>query len=400
MNTCLAVQRILKPRDMKYMNRDDVNLTLFFTKGVGLKTWAEIGSLDREVAIYKRLTEHLNSVSFVTYGGHSDLQYGRSLAKIQVAPLIWHRLTHVTILNLLFRHWHVIRNATIFKTNQIQGAEIPIWLKKIFKKKLIVRCGWLWSLNLEKQTDDARAIKRARLMEKNAFESADLVVVTTPYIRQQIIDKYNISPDSVSIIPNYVDTDSFLPDLTKNKSDSSVWKICFVGRHSPEKNIVSLLRAIHLCRDKVSKPIHLDLYGSGPQTSDMKHIIDDLRLDVSFYGNIPNSQLPSKLTNADIFILPSFYEGHPKSLLEAMSCGLPCIGTDVRGIKELICHKVTGYLCNTDDKSIAGAIKEVFSDENLRTAMGRNARKYMVENFSLEKVLKMELDVIQKVINM
>ena len=57
------------------MKLSDINLTLFFTGGVGLKTWAEVGNLDREVAIYKRLTGHLRPVNFITYGGKDDGQY-------------------------------------------------------------------------------------------------------------------------------------------------------------------------------------------------------------------------------------------------------------------------------------------------------------------------------------
>ena len=60
-----------------------------------------------------------------------------------------------------------------------------------------------------------------------------------------------------------------------------------------------------------------------------------------------------------VFILPSYYEGHPKVLLEAMSCGLPCIGTNVRGIREDVEHMKTGYLCETDHNSIADGLFEL-----------------------------------------
>ena len=97
------------------------------------------------------------------------------------------------------------------------------------------------------------------------------------------------------------------------------------------------------------------------------------------------------LNRASAFILPSKYEGHPKSLIEAMSCGLPCIGSNVVGIKEDIRHKETGYLCNTDYQSIAEAIDIVLSDESLQRYMGTQSftpsRKLMPETSTVSALV-------------
>ena len=84
-------------------------------------------------------------------------------------------------------------------------------------------------------------------------------------------------------------------------------------------------------------------------------------------------------------------------MLEAMSCGLPCIGTDVAGIREDLQHEHTGYLCQTDPPSLADAIDIVLSRSALREMMGMNARRYVVENYSLSTVLDLELALIQKI---
>jgi glycosyltransferase involved in cell wall biosynthesis len=109
--------------------------------------------------------------------------------------------------------------------------------------------------------------------------------------------------------------------------------------------------------------------------------------------------LPYVLNQAKVFILPSYYEGHPKALLEAMSCGLSCIGSDVTGIREDIEHIKTGYLCKTDYKNIANAMGIILSDESLQKTIGNNAREYILKKYSIERILKMELDVIQEVID-
>ena len=122
------------------------------------------------------------------------------------------------------------------------------------------------------------------------------------------------------------------------------------------------------------------------------------RLDITFAGNLDNLALPHLLNQARAFILPSFYEGHPKALLEAMSCGLVCIGTNVEGIREEIRHGESGYLCDTDPQSIAGAIETVLSTEpEACSRIGEAARQHVVGNYSVERVLEMELDVLRSV---
>jgi len=82
-------------------------------------------------------------------------------------------------------------------------------------------------------------------------------------------------------------------------------------------------------------------------------------------------------------------------LLEAMSCGLPCIGTDVAGIKEIIKHKENGYLCDTDAASIKKAILDVLNNKRLKEKLSENARKTIVEHFSLESILKKEREIYE-----
>ena len=121
--------------------------------------------------------------------------------------------------------------------------------------------------------------------------------------------------------------------------------ICFVGRLSEQKNLFSLVEAT------VGTQCTLTIIGSGNQKEDLEKYAKEKGIKAEFIGNIPNNELPKILNQYEIFLLPSLYEGMPKALLEAMACGLPCIGTYVEGIREIIKHKENGYLCTTDRKS-------------------------------------------------
>ena len=162
-----------------------------------------------------------------------------------------------------------------------------------------------------------------------------------------------------------------------------------MGRLSLQKNLVNLIKAV------ADLDVRLVIFGAGPLKDDLQKLASKLNSKIEFKGNVPNEKLPEELNKSEIFILPSFYEGCPKVLLEAMSCGLPCIGTDVEGIKEIIKHKENGYLCETDAHSIRKAILEVLNNKNLQAKISQNARKTILENFSLEKILEEEIRIYE-----
>lgn len=374
------------------MSLSELNLTLFFTGGIGLKTWAEVGNLSREVAVYNRLAERLGAVNFVTYGGSEDMLYADRVGDIGVYPVKWSRHLPFTIGRLLMRHRRMLMESDILKTNQIPGSEVPIWLKKRYNKKLIVRCGYLPSriaLNSLGEGPEADAAQRS---EKYAFTNADIGVVTTDFNRRYVIESYGLDPDKIVLIPNYVDTEIFRPDEKAVKE----YDIIFIGRSSKEKNLNALLDAATILKTR-GRNVKLLFVGGCSFDMGLHKIVEKKGLDVCFKSNIANELLPGTLNKSRAFILPSLYEGHPKTLLEAMGCGMPCIGTDVEGIREQVTHRETGYLCKTNAESIAEAIDTVLSDEGLRKKMGEGARRYIVENLSLERVLEMELEVIKEV---
>jgi glycosyltransferase involved in cell wall biosynthesis len=188
-------------------------------------------------------------------------------------------------------------------------------------------------------------------------------------------------------------TDVFKPLLERQKN----YDLVFVGRGGDQKNLVNLLKAInYLATEKHA--ISLLMVGPCCYEKKILQLIDRYGLDATLKGVQPHFKLPKLLNQARIFILPSYYEGHPKTLLEAMSCGLPCIGTDVSGIRDDINHLHTGYLCQTDFKSIAAAIDSLLTDESLQAELGSNARKYILSNYSLDKVLLLELTVIKELL--
>jgi glycosyltransferase involved in cell wall biosynthesis len=366
-----------------------IKLVLFFTRGVSLKTWDNLGMFEREVALYHRLQEHGVQVRFVSYGDASDLAYADRLPGIRILCNRWKLPTRWYICLVSWLYPLLWWGDMVFKSNQIQGADVALQAARRFGEKFIARCGYLYSDFMERQHGlNSLEAQRACALEREVFTAADWVVVTTAAMSRAVTQRYQVTAERVTVIPNYVDTNLFHPNSNDNYSPR---RLCFVGRLDEQKNPLGLLEAIK------GLGVELVIVGNGPLSERLQKEASANGLPVRFMGNIPHRQLPSVLKSAALFILPSRYEGHPKALLEAMACGLPVIGTDVSGIRELIRHRETGYLCGTSPQEIRAAIQDVLGDTDLRTRMGCNASEFVVENFALEQVVEMELALLEKV---
>ena len=105
-------------------------------------------------------------------------------------------------------------------------------------------------------------------------------------------------------------------------------------------------------------------------------------------GWLGPERLRAELAGASVFALPSYAEGMPMALLEAMSWGLPVIATPVGGVPQVIEHEVNGLFVDPDDiDGIAAAIARLMSDPALRERLGAAARKTIEARFSLDATL-------------
>ncbi len=369
-----------------------MKLALFFTRGISLKDWDEMGHFTREVDIYNSFFPHFEEIYFLTYGGSEDLLYNSQLVKIKVLPNIrnFNKNLYSLLIPILNRRY--LKEIDVYKTNQLDGSLSAVLSKFIFKKKLVVRAGYLPSLRIFK---DKKGICRiilftiGSIVELIAFKCADLIILPSENDKIYVTKKYKIKAAKIKVLPHGINTKLFKP-LGIEKEPFS---ICFVGRLHPVKNLFSLLEALY------GLNVKLKIIGDGEIKDELIDKSKKLRLNVEFKGYISNDKLAFELNKYELFILPSFDEANPKVILEAMACGLPVIGSNVGGIKQVIIHKQNGYLCQTNKDSIREAINELFNNKQLRENLGRNARKYILENHSLEVLVKKEVDIYKQLVN-
>lgn len=362
-------------------------LILFFTHGVSLQTWAGNGSLEREIALYLRLQRQKGvQVSFITYGEKTDLQYHDQLKGIEILCNRWNFPPRMYEKLIPLLHASSLARATLIKTNQTNGADVALRAARLWGKPLLARCGYMWS-DLMQSSGRQDEAKRAHAIEHAVFIGARGVVVTTISMKEYVLKNHGISHERVHIIPNFVLTDIFSPEKTQPVPN----RLCFIGRLSEEKNLFSLIQAC------AGLGLDLHFFGEGHLRAALQDKAKDLGIQLTLHGNLQHDQLPAVIRQSALFALVSPHEGHPKSLLEAMSCGVAVLGADAPGIREQIIHGETGWLVGTDPESIRAGIQHLLANPRLRAHLGANARRFIESAYSLEKIVEMEYALYRQV---
>jgi len=127
--------------------------------------------------------------------------------------------------------------------------------------------------------------------------------------------------------------------------------------------------------------------GDGPERPRIEAEIARLHLGTRVHMLGLRRDVQQILPKCDLLLLTSLSEGIPLTLIEGMACGLPCVSTDVGGVREVVRQDETGLLCEAGDASaVAGALLQLAGDAGLRRSMGQAGRKLVESRFSEEQM--------------
>jgi glycosyltransferase involved in cell wall biosynthesis len=373
----------------------DHNLGFFLTEGVSLRDWEKAGMFSREIEPYNKLADYFNKIYIFTQGNKSELEYQKYFKpNIEIVYNKSKFKNGLYYFLLPFLHRKIIKKCSILKTNQMLGSQALI-LTKIFvnkKTKIVIRTGHpiAWVRKMKKQRKE---YLWALILEFFAYKICDIAMVTTQQMKDIAIKKYKVKKEKVFLIANYINTKIFAPNQNTKKYNNNN-KIVFVGRPIPQKNLYNLIKALKNIDD-----VELDLYGPKTDIVGLEKLAKELNVKINFPEyNIPNEKIPEILNKYNIFILPSRWESKAKTLLEAMSCGLACIGTNVEGTKEVIIDGENGLLSDTTPESLRKNIIKLINDKNLQEKLGKNARQFILNNYSLDKEILKEIEIYENLL--
>ena len=210
--------------------------------------------------------------------------------------------------------------------------------------------------------------------------------------KQELVDRFNIDPNSIAIIPNGVDLSKYKPGM-KDPKPTILW----VGRIKKYKRLEHLLLAYKIVKDEVSDA-RLIIVGSGDHENRIKRLAKSLGLaDVYFTGRVSEEEKITLMQRAWVLVSTSILEGWGLTVTEAAACKTPAIAYNVPGLKDSIRHMDTGIL--VEPGNIAGLAKSMVKmlvDDALRLRMAENAYKY-ARQFDWDNIAKLFVRYLERV---
>lgn len=218
-------------------------------------------------------------------------------------------------------------------------------------------------------------------------------VALSEEVKKSIENVYRIPGQKIPIVFNGIDLSKCVVKQNYEISNNSP-RILHIGRFSEQKNHVGLLTAFQKVLEAYPDAI-LELVGDGELRPEMEQLVVRLGIENNVHFLGLQSVVSQFLHDADIFILPSNYEGVPMTLIEAMGTGLPIIATCVGGVPDMLADGVSALLIRNDTDEIAESMKTLIGNEKMRRQLGYEARNRSVV-FSSEIMAQKYIEIYAK----
>lgn len=211
---------------------------------------------------------------------------------------------------------------------------------------------------------------------------------------------YGASPNKIKVIYNGIDHHLFSPKEKPNHLKNTPTVVA-LARIFELKDILTMIKSCEVVKRKIPNVQYL-VYGDDkavPEyTAECNALIKELKLEDNFKLMGPKSNPHLLFCEGDVSILTSISEGFPYTVIEAMSCGIPVIATDVGGVKEAL-DEQSGFLCKPKDaQEIGNKVITLLQNPTLRNKMSLHARQRVIDNFTLDKFISAYENAFEEVL--
>ena len=229
------------------------------------------------------------------------------------------------------------------------------------------------------------------------IEEADSLICVSESLKNKCLEEYSIREERIKVIPDGIDMDFFYPRKSEYVQFAAKYKILSVGRIVPSKNIETLLKSISYIKEELGEEIkHLHLgNGTLENLEKITTLRDNLGLSkiTSFLGGKHKTELPFYYSWADVYSLPTLWEGLGRAQIESLACGTPVLTTNYAPMTEIVRECYNGLIYDPlDSNDIAKKTIEYFKNKSLRGKMENNARKSVEEKYNIKKVMQMNCE--------
>ena len=362
-------------------------LTVIQSTHASLSGLESSGLLDR----HKYLLNEYSKVFNVILYSSDDKNYSKKLK-------VTHKIPKWLPNKFGFRHffyyiWLIIKAPKMQGIIKVFGSNIPTLpiVKLLSHQKMIVTYQWDYAKQTKKNESKGLKSWMPPLLEKLSLISADIVFVTTEWLKEKIDKVYN---KKTVLIPNWVDFDKLEKIGFDNINKGKI--ILYAGRLHWSKGVDILIDAYSKLYENYHD-LKLIICGDGEERKKLEEKVKPNRLKgITFTGRISNDDVLNYMTNARIFVLPTLtMEGHPKALIEAMAAKCICLASRVPGNQEVLIE--AGCEENLfepgDVDSLCSKIIWAMNNDN-----SAKTYSYAKENYSADVLIKKDIEVLKEIV--
>ncbi|HET6225139.1 MAG TPA: glycosyltransferase family 1 protein [Bacteroidia bacterium] len=316
-----------------------------------------------------------------------------------VTPLILSPPARHPILFYIWFEWSVAGFLNKYKPDLFLSPDGYLSLRTKCKQLAVIH-----DINFEHYPKDLSFIVHKYLTHffPKFAKKASRIATVSDYSKNDIAATYQIDPQKIDVVYNgsnelYKPINSTLQEETKKKFSAGADYFLFVGALHPRKNIARLFQAFDNFKNKKSNPMKLVIVGEKYYwTAEIKQAYINMKFkdDVVFTGRLSTDDLKLVLGSAFALTYVPYFEGFGIPILEAMNCDVPVITSNVTAMPEIAAG--AALLVNPFDvDSIADALSDLYSDQQLRTQLIEKGRKRRLD-FSWDKTAQALWESIEK----
>lgn len=363
----------MRPDDLSDVGPIGDALVLTLCAGVSLRVWESCGILDREWSVYRRLSRGYGRMLVISEGGEEEHALARTLTAgcpVEVVANGEGLERSTMVARACARCIETLASArtVVVKTDQMWGGSAAVTIATTLRRHgarvgLVARGGYPWSrfVAWEAGARSQRAAEAAS-EEGELCRAADVVVGTTDRMLDDLRWRHGLDEQRTLLVPN------FIPESARGEPASrrEPGLVLTAGRLVAQKRVHVLIDAL-----AENPGARLVVVGEGELEGALRRHAEARGVRAEFLPRLPQAKLHELMRGCWVYAQTSAFEGHPKTVLEAMACGAAVVVSDTPGLGEVIDGGVTGLTAR--DGALAGALARVLRDGDLAGSLGRGA---------------------------
>lgn len=295
------------------------------------------------------------------------------------------------------------------------SPKIGVFLGKLLRIPAVIEINGLPEVEAEmlgisrKEKHFLRSIKAP--IYRYLIRSVDSIITVTPGIRREMIKKYNVQSDRISVIENGANVNMFRPmdqktcreKLGLNKKAKYV---CFVGNLAPWQGIEYLVKSSSLIAEKESDARFL-IIGYGVMGETLRGMVSDINMSDRFLftGKIPYEKVPLYINASNVCVAPFIRARNekiglsPLKIYEYLACGKPVVASDIKGVENFLRDSNSGIAVEPENhEELAESILILLQNEDTSKEMGEKGREIVTQKHSWDTAAEKVLEVCRSLI--